>query len=69
MQEAQVMQVQNLCQEDLLEEETATRSSILAEKFSWTEEPGRLLSLGHGELDGTEHALSLSLSHTHTHIL
>ena len=64
------MQVQNLCQEDLLEEETATHSSILAEKFSWTEEPGRLQSLGHRELDGTEHALSLSLSlsltHTHT---
>ena len=54
------MQVQNLCQEDLLEEETATHSSILAEKFPWTEEPGRLQSLGHGELDGTERA------HTHT---
>ena len=34
------MQVQNLCQEDLLEEETAAHSSILAEKFPWTEEQG-----------------------------
>ena len=31
-----------LGQEDLLEEEMATHSSILAWKISWTEEPGGL---------------------------
>ena len=29
-----------LCQEDPLEEEMATHSSILARKIPWTEEPG-----------------------------
>ena len=31
--------------EDLLEEEIATHSSILAWKIPWTEEPGRLQSM------------------------
>ena len=35
-------QIQSLRQEDLLEKEMTTHSSILAWKFSWTEEPGRL---------------------------
>ena len=34
------MWVQSLGQEDLLEEEMATLSSILAWKIPWTEEPG-----------------------------
>ena len=34
-------QVQSLGQEDLLEKEMATHSSILAWKIPWTEEPGR----------------------------
>ena len=34
--------VQSLGQEDLLEKEMATHSSILASKIPWTEEPGRL---------------------------
>ena len=34
--------VQSLRQEDLLEKEMATHSSILAWKIPWTEEPGRL---------------------------
>ena len=38
-------QVQSLGQEDLLEKETATHSSILAWKIPWTEEPGRLQSM------------------------
>ena len=38
--------VQSLGQEDLLEKEMATHSSILAWKIPWTEEPGRLLSMG-----------------------
>ena len=39
-------QVQPLGQEDLLEKDMATHSSILAWKIPWTEEPGRLQSMG-----------------------
>ena len=39
-------QVQSLGQEDLLEKEMATHSSILAWKIPWTEEPGGLQSMG-----------------------
>ena len=46
MQETQETQVQSLDQEDLLEEEMATHSSILAWKIPWTEEPGGLQSMG-----------------------
>ena len=42
-----------LGQEDPLEEEMATHSSILAWKIPWTEEPGRLQSMGSQELDMT----------------
>ena len=38
-------QVRFLGQEDPLEEEMATHSSILAWKIPWTEEPGRLQSM------------------------
>ena len=38
--------VQSLGQEDLLEKEMATHSSILAWKIPWTEESGRLQSMG-----------------------
>ena len=38
--------VQSLGQEDALEKEMATHSSILAWKIPWTEEPGWLLFLG-----------------------
>ena len=38
--------VQSLGQEDLLEKEMATHSSILAWKIPWTEEPGGLKSVG-----------------------
>ena len=45
---------QFLGQEDPLEKETATHSSILAWRMLWTEEPGRFYSLwGHKELDLT----------------
>ena len=37
---------QPLGHEDPLEKEMATRSSILAWKFPWTEEPGGLQSMG-----------------------
>ena len=46
MQKTQEMQVRSLGQEDPLEEETATHSSILAWEIPWTEEPGRLQSMG-----------------------
>ena len=38
--------VQTLGQEDLLEKEMATHSSILAWRIPWMEEPGRLQSMG-----------------------
>ena len=46
MQETQEMQVLSLGQEDPLEEEMATHSSILAWRIPRTEEPGRLQSMG-----------------------
>ena len=42
--ESSETQVPSLGQEDPLEEEMATHSSILAGKIPWTEEPGRLQS-------------------------
>ena len=39
-------QVQSLGLEDPLEKEMATHSSTLASKIPWTEEPGRLQSMG-----------------------
>ena len=41
----------------------ATHSSILAHKIPWTEEPGRLQSIGHKEWDTSER------TYTHTHSL
>ena len=38
--------VRSLGREDLLEKEMATHSGILAWKIPWTEEPGRLQSMG-----------------------
>ena len=42
----QETQVQSLSQEDPLEKEMATFSSILAWEIPWTEEPGGLHSMG-----------------------
>ena len=42
----QETQVQSLGQEDPLEKEMATQSSILAWEIPWTEEPGGLQSMG-----------------------
>ena len=47
-------QVQSLGQEDLLEREMATHSSILAWKIPWTEEPGSYSLWGREESDMTE---------------
>ena len=43
MQEMQEMWVQFLGQEDPLEKEMATHTSVLAWKIPWTEEPGGLV--------------------------
>ena len=40
------MRVQSLGREYPLEEEMTTHSSILAWRISWTEQPGRLPSMG-----------------------
>ena len=42
----QETRVRSLGQEDPLEKEMATHSSILAWKVPWTEEPGGLQSMG-----------------------
>ena len=54
LQEMQETWVQSLGQEDLLEEEMATHTSILAWRISWIEDRGRLQSIGCKELDTTE---------------
>ena len=46
MQEMQEMLVRSLGQEDPLEEEMATHSSLLAWRIPWTEEPGGLWFMG-----------------------
>ena len=40
------MQVRSLSREDPLEEGMSTHSSTLAQRIPWTEEPGRLQSIG-----------------------
>ena len=50
----QEKRVRSLGQEDPLEEEMSDYSSILAWKIPWTEEPGRLQSMGL-QVDMTEH--------------
>ena len=46
MQESQKRKVHSLGQEDPLEESMATLSNILAWRIPWTEETGRLQSMG-----------------------
>ena len=54
-------QVQSLSQEDPLEKGMTTHSSILAWRIPWTEEPGKLQSMG---LQGVRHDLvTYSSSH------
>ena len=40
------MQVQSLDEDDPLEKDMATHSSLLAWEIPWTEEPGQLQSIG-----------------------
>ena len=49
----QETQLQFLGQEDPMEKEMATRSSILAWRISWTEKSGRLQSMGSQESNMT----------------
>ena len=59
--------VSSLHWEDSLEMGMATRSSILAWRIPWIEEPGELLlSMGSHELDSTKQ-LTHTYTHTHTH--
>ena len=46
MQETREIPFRSLGQEDSMEEEMATHSSILAWRIPWTEEPGGLQSRG-----------------------
>ena len=52
--------VRSLGQEDPLEKEMATHSSILAWKIPWAEEPGGLQSMGSKRV-GTTEQLTLTL--------
>ena len=56
MPETQEIRVPSLGEEESLEEEMTTSSSILAWKIPWTEEPGRATVHGVTESDTTEHA-------------
>ena len=55
------MWVRSLGWEDALEEGVASYSNILAWKIPWTEEPGRLQSVGHKESDMTKLVTTHSL--------
>ena len=56
--------VQSLCQEDPLEEEMATHSSIIAWEIPWREEPSGLQSMRSRESDMTL-GLTHPLNHRH----
>ena len=60
------MPVQSLGGEDLLEEEMATHSSILAWKIPWTENPGGLQSVGL-QRDTAEHTHTPVQAHMRCH--
>ena len=53
------MQVQSLGEKDPLEKGMATHPSILAWRIPWTEEPGRLWSLGSDTTEPTAQASTL----------
>ena len=62
--EMQETQIWSLGGEDALEKGMATYSSILSWRIPWSEEPGRLQSMGSQRLDTTEW-----LTHIHTQSL
>ena len=57
--------VQSLDQEDLLEKKMTTHSNI-AWRIPWTEESGKLQSMGHKELDSTKQLVHKQLLQTAT---
>ena len=61
----QETQVQSLGWEDPLEKQMAIHSSILAWEIPWTEEPGRLQSMGSKRV-GHNRGTNIH-THTHTH--
>ena len=63
----QEMRVQSLGHEDPLEKKMATHSSTLAWKIPWTEEPGRLQSMGLQRV-GYDWATSLHFTNTDVQI-
>ena len=67
MQEAQEIRVRSLGQEDSLEEEMTTHSSIIPWRIPWTEEPGS--PWGHRESDMTERLTQVSKSFAISHPL
>ena len=62
MQETRETRVQSLGWEDPLEKEVAIHCSTIAWKTPWTEEPGRLQSMGRKESDTTEQLHSLTVA-------
>ena len=62
MQETWEMWVRSMGQEDPLENEMSTHSSIIACRIPWAEEPGKLQSIESQKSDTNE-----ATSHTHTH--
>ena len=69
MQESQKRQVRSLGQEDPLEKETATHSSILVWRIPRTEESGGLQSIGSQRVHHYWRNLTHTHTHTHTHTL
>ena len=73
----QEMQVQSLSWKDPLEKEMETHSSILTWEIPWTEEPGRLQSVGSQRVrhnleteqqqQQTQKTKQCAYMHTHTH--
>ena len=59
----QKMRVRSLGQDDPLEEEMATHSSILVWRIPWTEEPGGLQSMGSQKV-----RQDLMTEHTHRYM-
>ena len=57
----QETRVRSLSQEDPLEKEMATHSSVLAWRIPWREEPGRLQSMGLQRVGMTERLHFLQL--------
>ena len=67
MKETQETWVWSLGQEDPLEEEMETHSSILVWRIPWSEEPGGLLFIGLQKSDMTEATYTHTCIHNYNH--